>query len=65
MEEIVQEKDVIERTKMKMENDIVEIWNELGSVESDIDMMKIEEDIQPFASELESIKKALMNKDKK
>ncbi|KAI3959611.1 hypothetical protein MKW92_031874 [Papaver armeniacum] len=36
-----------------------------ATVESDLDMMKIEEDIQPFASELESIKKALENKDKK
>ncbi|KAI3876763.1 hypothetical protein MKX03_037430 [Papaver bracteatum] len=36
-----------------------------ATVESDMDMMKIEEDVQPFASELESIKKALENKDKK
>ncbi|KAI3907094.1 hypothetical protein MKW92_015052, partial [Papaver armeniacum] len=36
-----------------------------ASVESYIDMMKIEEDIQPFASELESIRKAFKNKDKK
>ncbi|KAI3885883.1 hypothetical protein MKW92_034268, partial [Papaver armeniacum] len=36
-----------------------------ATVESDIDMMKIEEDILPIASELESIKEAFKNKDKK
>ncbi|KAI3876764.1 hypothetical protein MKX03_037431 [Papaver bracteatum] len=36
-----------------------------ASVESDIDMMKIVEDVLPFASELESIKKAFKNKDRK
>ncbi|KAI3881477.1 hypothetical protein MKX03_027174, partial [Papaver bracteatum] len=38
---------------------------EESTVESDIDMEKIEKDIQPFASEMESIRKAFKNKDKK
>ncbi|KAI3885879.1 hypothetical protein MKW92_034264 [Papaver armeniacum] len=55
----------MESAQMNTEKALAEDEEKEASVESDIDMMKIEEDIQPFASELESIKKALEIKDKK
>ncbi|KAI3969826.1 hypothetical protein MKX01_038294 [Papaver californicum] len=69
-EMLINEKSLLEKILVEAEKGnqimcVTEDEEKEATVESDIDMKKIEKDIRPFASELESIRKAFKNKGKK